>query len=148
MKDVGMTIQLLEAFRDRDMWKEGFMTHEDKPKTRKNICGYALETIKEQQAEIERLKEKDNPWRFFNFRKATEEEKEYYKEEYGEYNEGDADELEMIENVPGDGEEVLLWTGYGFTVDTYDDGMFEGAGEIEKGMAWRYLPKPPKDETH
>ena len=81
--------------------------------------------------------------------KATEEEKEYYKEEYGEYNEGDADELEMIENVPGDGEEVLLWTGYGFTVDTYDDGMFEGAGEVEKGMAWRYLPKPPKeDETH
>lgn len=55
MADVGMTIQLLETFRDRNMWKEGFMTHEDNRETRKNICGYAIETIKEQQAEIERL---------------------------------------------------------------------------------------------
>lgn len=66
MANVEMTIQLLEAFRDRDMWKEGFMTHDDKPKTRKNICGYAIETIKAQQAEIERLnallKEQEPIW--------------------------------------------------------------------------------------
>lgn len=85
-------------------------------------------------------------WHFIKFRKATDEEKEYYKEEYGEYNEGDADELQMMENVPADGEEVLLWTRYGFTVDTYDDGMFEGAGEIEEGMAWRYLPLRPRED--
>lgn len=91
---------------------------------------------------LELLKEKDNPWRFFNFRQATEEEKEYYKVEYGD---DEVDDLEMIENVPGDGEEVLLWTGRHFTVDTYDDGMFDGIGEIEKGMAWRYLPEIPKD---
>ena len=81
-------------------------------------------------------------WHFFGFRKATEEEKEYYKEHY----DVDDDELEMIENVPGDGEEVLVWTKYGFVVDTYDDGMFEGIGEIEKGMAWRYLPLRPRED--
>ena len=96
----------------------------------------------DKQPTIELSKEKDNPWRFFNFRQATEEEKEYYKVEYGD---DEADDLEMIENVPGDGEEVLLWTGRHFTVDTYDDGMFDGIGEIEKGMAWRYLPEIPKD---
>ena len=90
---------------------------------------------------LELLKEKKEKWNFFSFRKMTEEEVEYYKDLY----ELDDDNCELIENVPGDGEEVLLWTGYGFTVDTYDDGMFEGVGEIEKGMAWRYLPKPPKD---
>ena len=59
MANIGMVIDLLETFRDRDMWIEGFMTHEDKPKTRKDICGYAIETIKEQQAEIEQLKKQD-----------------------------------------------------------------------------------------
>ena len=94
------------------------------------------------QPTVELPKEKDNPWRFFNFRQATEEEKEYYKVEYGD---DEVDDLKMIENVPGDGEEVLLWTGRHFTVDTYDDGMFDGIGEIEKGMAWRYLPEQPKE---
>ena len=83
-------------------------------------------------------------WHFFKFRPATDEEKEYYKE-YGKYNEGDSEELQMLENVPGDGEEVFLWNGYGFTVDTYDDGIFDGVGEIEEGMAWMYLPEPPKE---
>ena len=99
----------------------------------------------DKQPTVEQQKEKDNPWRFFNFRQATEEEKERYIEEYG--NDG-ADDLEMIENVPGDGEEVFLWTGRYFTVDTYDDGMFDGIGEIEKGMAWRYLPEKPKEGEH
>lgn len=63
MASVSMTIQLLETFRDRNMWKEGFMTHEDSRETRKNICGYAIETIKAQQKEIERLKiEKDEAY--------------------------------------------------------------------------------------
>ena len=55
----------------------------------------------DKQPTIELLKEKDNPWRFFNFRKSTEEEKEYYKVEYGD---DEVDDLEMIENVPGDGD--------------------------------------------
>ena len=97
----------------------------------------ALELLKEQKA---------YEWHFIKFRKPTDEEKEYYKEEYGEYNDGDADEIQVIENVPADGEEVLLWTWCGFTVDTYNDGMFEGAGEIGEGMAWRYLEEPKEGE--
>ena len=91
----------------------------------------ALELLKDQQK-----------WNFFTFRKATDEEKERYIEEYG--NEGE-DDLVMIENVPGDGEEVLVWTGKYYTLDTYDDGALYGWGEIEPGMAWRYPPEPPKD---
>lgn len=83
-------------------------------------------------------------WHFFKIRPATDEEKESYKVIYGEYNEGDAEELQMLENVPGDGEDVFLWNGYGFSVDTYDDGMLEREGEIEEGMAWAYLPEQPK----
>lgn len=55
MANVGMTIQLLETFRDRNMWIEGFMTHEDNRETRIHICESAIETIKEQQETIERL---------------------------------------------------------------------------------------------
>ena len=104
--------------------------------------GYVVDRLNEYK---ELLKEqKAYEWHFIKFREPTDEEKEYYKDEYGEYNEGDADNILMLENAPADGEEVLLWTWCGFTVDTYNDGMFEGAGEIEEGMAWRYLPEEPK----
>ena len=110
-------------------------------------CGLFKTSVKSAEQILELLKENEktyNPWRFFKFRKATEEEVEYYREEYGFVDDEEEKELQMVECVPGDGEEVLLWTGYEFAVDTYDDGMFEGHGEIEEGMAWRYLPEQPK----
>lgn len=61
MNDVELTIQFLEAFRDKDMWKEGFMEQEDSRVTRIHICENALKTIKALQEEIERLK-KQQRW--------------------------------------------------------------------------------------
>ena len=111
-----------------------------------NIAENAARLIEDQAERIAIMSEGGwcPDWHFFTFRPATNEEKEAYKVIYGEYNEGDAEELQMLENVPGDCEDVFLWNGYGFSVDTYDDGMLEREGEIEEGMAWAYLPKPPK----
>lgn len=58
-------------------------------------------------------------------------------------------------NVPKDEEEILLYRpwrnskGYIIVMDTYMDNgnecYLEGAGDIENGMFWMPLPKPPKE---
>lgn len=62
MADAIFAIELLEAFRDRNMWTEEFMTHEDSREKRIHICENAIEVIKEQQAEIELLRSQDEEW--------------------------------------------------------------------------------------
>lgn len=80
-------------------------------------------------------------WHFFTFRPATDEEKEYYGME-------DYDDATMLENCPDDGEEVILLTPWGMSIDTYhwdiDGSYFDEHDDIEKGWAWTATPKPPK----
>lgn len=71
MANVGAIIVTLETFRDREMWKEGFMTWDDHRETRISICNNAIDTIRELQAEIKQLKaEKENAIKEIEERKA------------------------------------------------------------------------------
>lgn len=63
MPYVESMIETLETFRDRKMWKEGFMVWDDSRETRIGICNSAIDTIRELQAEVEQLKkEKDEAY--------------------------------------------------------------------------------------
>jgi len=98
--------------------------------------------IEDQQERIDIMAADMQEWHFVNFRPLTDEEKAHYKDEYDETPET------MIENLPDDGEEVILWDGIYVQTDTYleDDVYFDKAGEIRPGMAWMPLPKPPKGD--
>jgi len=50
-------IKSLKWFRDRDKWREGIMIHDDHAEVRKQICDNAIELLKEQDEEIENLKQ-------------------------------------------------------------------------------------------
>ena len=103
-----------------------------------------VEGIAELEERISIMEEGNSGWHFIHIREATEEEKESYREQHGD--DPRTDELKYIENLPDDGDEVLLWTTAGFAIDVYDDGKFDWFGEIEQeGMAWKYLPEPPEE---
>ena len=71
MANIEMTIELLETFRDREMWKEGIMVWDDNRETRIGICNSAIDTIRELQREIEQMKaEKENAIKEIEERKA------------------------------------------------------------------------------
>lgn len=103
--------------------------------------------IEEQEERIAIMSESDNDWHFFNFCPMTDEEKEYYEME-----DCKDEDAQMLENCPLDGEEVILWTPWGMSIDTYhwdiDGAYFDEHEEIKKGWAWEYPPKqsePPKE---
>lgn len=101
-----------------------------------------MEMIIEHQQKSMDIMAADIPeWHFVNFRPLTDEEKAHYKDEY------DETPGTMIENLPDDGEEVILWDVIYVQPDTYfeDDVYFDKAGEIRPGMAWMPMPKPPKE---
>ena len=106
-----------------------------------------LENLQKVNEELEEriaiMSEADNDWHFFNFRPMTDEEKVFF--DLADY---EGEDAQMLENCPPDGEEVILWTPWGMSIDTYhwdiDGAYFDEHEEIEKGWAWKYLPKQPE----
>lgn len=82
---------------------------------------------------------KDEGWHFFHIRPITEEEKESFSPEIAF----------IVENAPDEGIDVLIWDGENMLVDRYiidDFAYLDSIGEIDEGMAWRYLPEPPEEK--
>ena len=61
MADREKVIKALEWMRDRDSWREGIMIHDDHAEVRKRICSNAIELLRVQQKQIEKL-EADKGW--------------------------------------------------------------------------------------
>ena len=98
---------------------------------------------KQMKSDLEKLKEAPE-WHTFTTRPMTDEEKEYYDAM-------DVEDAQMLENCPDDGEEVILLTPWGMTIDTFhwdaDGCYFDERDEVEPGWKWMATPKPPKEET-
>lgn len=86
-------------------------------------------------------------WNVITNRPMTEEERNYYNEEYG-YTLTD-DEAVIYENLPEENVEVLICTRYGlvFTDTLMDCGgvYFETEGDLTDVVAWMPLPEPYRE---
>lgn len=89
---------------------------------------------------------KTDKWNVITKRPMDEEERKVWEVEMGEIADEDA---YIYENLPEEGEEVLVCTQFGRVfIDTMciDEGCyFEEYGEMEGIVAWRPLPEPYKE---
>ena len=87
-----------------------------------------------------------NEWNVITKRPMDAEEREFWEVEIGEIADEDA---YLYENLPEEGEEVLVCTQFGRVfIDTFcgDEGCyFEEYGEMDGIVAWRPLPEPYKE---
>ena len=98
--------------------------------------------IEDQQERIDIMAADMSGWTFFKFRPMTDEEKEAYDMQ-------DNKQAQIIENCPEDGEEVILYTPWGMSIDTFHSDIdfcyFDNHDDVEEGWAWMPTPKPPKE---
>ena len=116
---------------------------------RKDFSGYkpneemfdaAIEAVQE------RMERKTGKWNRITTRPMDAEEREIWEVEMGEIADEDA---YLYENLPEEGEEVLVCTQFGRVfIDAMrrDEGCyFENYGEMDGIVAWMPLPKPYKE---
>lgn len=83
-------------------------------------------------------------WRQFSFRPPTADEQAWFKGQLVD------EPLEIIENCPEDGQEVLLCSGGIVTLDTFRIGeccSFDNAGVVKNDMMWMPKPDPDPDKN-